>query len=354
MSRDDDSLDWIVDEAALATLLERELGPAETFEISRHQAGHSNETLFVTWGDESLVIRRPPAGATAESAHDILREYRVMDALQETSVRVPRTILSCEDHTVMECNFYAMERMDGTVLRQTEPPRYQDPELRYRVGTELIDRLVEIHSVDYDAIGLAELGHPEGYTQRQVERWQKQLDWAVDVTADEREVPHVDEIAAWLTDNVPESHLQALVHGDYKLDNVMFGDTPPEIVGVLDWEMSSLGDPLTDLGWLLLFWQDQNDPEPAVPELMPSFTGKEGYPSKQELVDRYEMKTGKQFENHRFYRVLAAYKLLGICEMFFRRHLEGYSEDPLYPEMRDSVPVLSDHAARIIDGDMPL
>ncbi|MFQ3293109.1 MAG: aminoglycoside phosphotransferase (APT) family kinase protein [Natrialbaceae archaeon] len=355
MSGNDDIFGRIVDEQALRERLERELGPAETFEVSRHQAGHSNETLFITWGDESLVVRRPPVGATADSAHDILREYRVMDALQETSVRVPRTEFACEDHAVMGCDFYVMERLDGDVLRQMEPSQYRDPESRQRIGEELVDRLVEIHAVDYEAAGLAELGRPEGYTQRQVERWHKQLDWAVDATADERELPFVDEITTWLDGNVPESSPQTLVHGDYKLDNVMFnGSTPPEIISVLDWEMGSLGDPLTDLGWLLLFWHDPEDSEPAVPALMPSFTEHEGYPSKQDLVDRYERRSGRQFENQQFYRVLAAYKLLGICEMFFRRHLEGETDDQLYPKMRNQVPTLAEHTSRIIDGEMPL
>jgi aminoglycoside phosphotransferase (APT) family kinase protein len=181
------------------------------------------------------------------------------------------------------------------------------------------------------------------------------LDWAFEVTAKEREVPELLEVGEWLANNIPESHDSTLVHGDYKLDNVMFGpDSPPEIVGVFDWEMSTLGDPLTDLGWLLAHWRDENDPHPAIPELQPRFMEKPGYSTRRDLVDRYISKTDRAFGDHRFYRCLAVYKLAALCEMFFRRYLEGNSADPLYPVMEDRVPEVAGHAKRIISGEHPL
>lgn len=345
----------LVDEERLADFLEAEFGPVEAYDVTRHAEGHSNETLFVTWGSRELVIRRPPPGETADTAHDVLREYRVMDALQATDVPVPPTVAACEDHDVIGSDFYVMDRVEGDVLRGGEPERFANPESRARVGEELVDTLATVHEVDVEAVGLGEFGRPAGYTRRQVDRWEKQLDWAFEVTADEREVPELDRVGDWLDDHCPEEHDHALVHGDYKLDNVLYAPgTPPALDAVFDWEMSTLGDPLADLGWMLSYWRDAKDPEPTIPELTATFMEAEGYPTRRELVARYEEQTGRTFENERFYRALAVYKLAGLGEMFFRRHLEGNADDPMYPKMRERVPALAERAARIIDGDEPL
>ncbi|WP_226007516.1 phosphotransferase family protein [Natrinema salinisoli] len=345
----------LVDEDALVAYLEDHLGGVDDYDIERHQEGHSNETLFVTWGDRELVIRRPPPGETADTAHDVLREYRVTNAVADTDVPVPKPILACEDHDVIGSDFYVMDQLEGDVLREGEPERFADPDHRRRIGEELVDNLAKIHDLDYEAIGLGEFGRPAGYTQRQVDRWGKQLSWAFEVTEDEREIPDLHEVGDWLRDNVPEEHPHTLVHGDYKLDNVMFGPgTPPELVGVFDWEMATLGDPRADLGWMLSYWRDSKDPDPEIPELVTRFMEQEGYPTRRELVDRWEDRTGYEFEHERFYRALAVYKLAGLGEMFFRRYLEGNSDDPMYPKMEDRVPALAARAKRIIDGDEPL
>jgi len=345
----------LVDEEALSAYLESELGPVDEYAVERHAEGHSNETLFVTWGDAEFVLRRPPPGETAETAHDVLREYRVMDALQDTPVRVPPTVLACEDHDVVGSDFYLMARLDGDVLREAEPGRFATPAHRERIGTELVDALAEIHAVDYEAVGLGEFGHPDGYTGRQVDRWGKQYAWAFEVTAEEREIPAVAEVGAWLSANTPESYPHALVHGDYKLDNVMFAPgTPPAITAVFDWEMSTLGDPRADLGWMLTYWHDEPEPGGEMADFEATFMAADGYPSKQALVDRYEAATGIDFEHGRFYRALAVYKLGALGEMFFRRYLEGNSDDPTYPAMRERVPALARRALRIVEGEAPL
>nr|WP_222845532.1 phosphotransferase family protein [Natronomonas salsuginis] len=347
--------DRLVDEGALTDYLEAELGPADEYSVERFSGGHSNETLFVTWGDYDLVLRRPPPGETADSAHDVIREHHVMDALQETDVRVPTTVLACDDHDLIGSDFYVMEQEKGVVLRDEEPDRFTDPDTRRRVGAELIDRLAEIHTVDYEAVRLEGFGRPEGYTERQVDRWHQQLEWAFEVTAKERAIPPLDDVHSWLAANVPDSHPHALVHGDYKLDNVIFGsEDPPEIAGIVDWEMSTLGDPRSDLAWLLTYWRDADDPPCAIPELVPTFTDREGYPTKADIVDRYEAATDVTFEHEQFYRALAVYKLAAICEMFFRRHLEGNADNPMYPKMRERVPAMADWAVRIIEGDEPV
>ena len=351
----EDYLARLVDESALRAYLADAVGDADSFAVERHQEGHSNETLFVEWGGRDLVVRRPPPGATAETAHDVLREYRVMDALQGTEVPVPDTVAACDDHGVVGSDFYVMERVRGDVLRDEEPERFADPAQREQVGHELVDTLAAIHGVDVEAVGLAAFGRPTGYTDRQVERWRKQLAWAFEVTADEREVPELDRVGQWLADNAPEDHPETLVHGDFKLDNVVFAPgTPPELAAVLDWEMATLGDPRADLGWLLSYWRDPKDPEPEIDELADRFVERDGYPSRRELVERYEDATGIEYAHDRFYRALAVYKLAGLGEMFFRRHLEGNADDPMYPLMADRVPALAHRAVRIIEGDEPL
>ncbi|AFZ73246.1 phosphotransferase family protein [Natronobacterium gregoryi] len=346
----------LVDEDALGDYLREHLGDVDEYAVERHQEGHSNETLFVTWGDRELVVRRPPPGETAETAHDVLREYRVTAALTETAVPVPEPILACDDPDVIGSDFYVMDRLEGTVMRESESGAFADLESRRRIGEELVDTLAAIHDVDYEAVGLADFGHPPSYTERQVERWGQQLMWAFDVTTEEREVPDIYDVGAWLQENAPEDHPHTLVHGDYKLDNVMYAtdDGAPELVGVFDWEMATLGDPRADLGWLLSYWRDPKDPEPAVPELTATFMEREGYSTRRELVDRWESRTDFSFEHDRFYRALAVYKLAALGEMFFRRYLEGNSDDPMYPLMEDRVPALATRAKRIVDGDEPL
>ncbi|AHG04107.1 aminoglycoside phosphotransferase [Halobacterium sp. DL1] len=352
---DDTYFDRLVDEDALEAYLRANLGETETFDIEVHQAGHSNETLFLTWGDRDLVLRRPPPGETAEKAHDVLREYEVLSALQSTDVPLPETVLASDDHSIIGSDFYLTTRMAGDVIRETEPERFGTADHRRTLGEELVDTLAAIHEVDHEAVGLGDFGHPDGFTERQVERWTKQLDWAFEVTGEVREIPRLETVGDWLSANVPEQTDAALVHGDYKLDNVMYAPgTPPAVVGVLDWELATLGDPLTDLGWLLAFWRDDGDPEPSVPELQTTITERPGYATRAELVDRYEQRTGVNLEHDRFYRTLAVYKLAGLGEMFFRRHLEGNSDDPLYPVMEHRVPDLAERAMRIIDGEETL
>ena len=350
----DDYFDRLVDEDALAEYLTDELGPADGYAVTRHDAGHSNETLFVEWGERDLVLRRPPPGETAETAHDVLREYRVIDALQETDVPVPPTVAACADHDVIGSDFYLMERLHGTVLREEEPEAFATASARSQVGTELVDTLAAIHDVEYEVVGLGEFGRPAGYTERQVDRWGYQLMWAFEVTTEERSVPALYDVGKWLDEHCPEEHPHTLVHGDYKLDNVMYGTGPVELLAVFDWELSTLGDPRADLGWMLSYWRDEKDPAPAVEEFGARFMEHSDYPTRLDLVERWEDQTGFEFEHERFYRALAVYKLAALGEMFYRRHLEGNAADSLYPRMETGVPALADRALDIIDGEEPL
>ncbi|WP_226482697.1 phosphotransferase family protein [Natrinema amylolyticum] len=369
-STDSDYLDRLIDTDALRRYLETTLGPADRLETEYHQEGQSNETLFLQWGDRDLVLRRPPAGATADSAHDVLREYRVIEALQDADVPVPRTVASCDDHGVIGADFYVMERCRGDVIRDEEPDRFGEPRYRQLVADRFIDTIADIHEIDPAAVGLDDLGHPDGYTERQIERWTDQLEWAFERTERERSVPLLREIADWLAANVPEEYDHTLVHGDYKLDNVMFApgggrdaspnerasdarEQSPEIEAVFDWELCTRGDPAMDLGWMLVYWPDPGDPE-FEGQLFPQFLVRDGYPTRRELVDRYEDQTGRTFDHHRFYRTFGVFKMASACEMMYRRYLEGNANNETYPLMERRVPRLAERADRIRTGDEPL
>lgn len=350
-STDGDYLDRLVDRDALQTHLESVFGPADTFDVEHLGEGHSNETLRITWGEKELALRRPPPGETADTAHDVLREYRVIDALQD-ELPVPRTLEKCDDHSVIGSEFYLTEFIEGEVIRENEPDRFATPEHRRRIGEELIDTLTDIHTVDYEAVGVGDFGRGGGYLERQVDRMTKQIEWATERTKHEREIPELEEVGRWLSANLPSSPTYTLVHGDYTLDNVMFApETPPELVAVFDWELSTIGDPLADMGWLLVFWRDEGDPDPAIPEVAPTFTEREGYPTRGEFVGRYEDRTGISFGNEAFYRTFALYKIAAACEMFYARYLGGDSDDPLYVVMEEGVPAVAERALEGIDDD---
>ncbi len=350
------ALEDLVDRERLRGFLTDRLGPVGRFAVERHDQGLSNETLFVTWGERDLVLRRPPPGETAETAHDVLREYEVLDALQPSPVPVPETVTATDDESVAGCPFYLMTRLDGDVLRFSEPDRFGAPAARRALGEQLVDTLAAIHSLDYEAVGLGAFGRPEGFTERQVERWTGQFEWAFQETTVERAVPAIETVGEWLAANVPEEQAHTLVHGDYKLDNVLFAPgRPPELAGVLDWEMSTLGDPLCDLGWLLFFWLEEGADSSALMQTMgPTFLGAEGYASRADLVDHYEQQTGIAVENLTFYRVLAVYKMAALGEMFFARYLMGHSDSSFHAMMEEGVPVLADQALAIAEGDRPL
>jgi len=355
-TRSGEYFERLIDRASLRSYLEDEIGPADRFELELLKVGHSNETLYVVWGSREMVLRRPPPGETAESAHDVLREYRVLSALEDTDIPLPAPILACEDPAVIGSDFYLMERLEGTVIRDEEPDRFASPRHRRAIGRELMENLARIHGLNYEAVGLGDLGHPEGFTRRQVERWTRQLDWAFETTEEVRSIPVLREVGRWLEENVPPDPHHTLFHGDFKLDNVMFAPgTPPRVIGIFDWEMCTLGDPLFDLGWTLISWRDEADSDALAGMSSTSkFMLREGYPDRRGLVDLYESHAGFSFEHDRFYRALAVYKYAGIGEMFFARHLAGNADDELYPLMEDIVPRLADQAREIVRGEAPL
>lgn len=340
----------LVDPEALERYLDERLPGPGRVEVHRHQAGHSNETFFVRRGSDEWVLRRPPRGAFLPTAHDVIREYRVLSALAGTPVRAPRPVLACEDEGVIGAPFYLMERTHGFVIRDALPSGFQaaPEEERSRIGEELVDALAELHEVDVRAVGLEGWGKPAGYLERQVRRWRGQLELTVGFS---RPLPELAAVGDWLASNVPPQAGEAVVHGDYKLDNVAFAPEPPaRLVAILDWEMSTLGDPLADVGWMISFWLQEQDPA-ALSLERHAVTTLPGFQPREDLLARYGARTGLDLGDLRFHTVLAVFKLATLLEGSYARHLAGVTDDPFFAELEDGVPALARRAQELIrDG----
>ncbi len=278
--------------------------------------GRSNLTYAIQDGDQRWVLRRPPLGHVLPTAHDMAREYKVLAALAPTDVPVPRTLGFCDDIAVNDAPFYVMDLVDGNILRTGADIAKLTHEDAQRCSEELIDVLVAIHAVDYEAVGLGDFGHPDGYVERQVRRWGEQ--WERSKT---RELPVVDELAQRLRAAIPVSPPPTIVHGDYRLDNTMLAlDDPGRIVAVLDWEMATLGDPLADLGLYLLYYV-RDDAQTG--NVGATISTDAGFMSRNAVVERYATGSGRDVSQLDFYEALAAYKLAIILEGIHARFLMG-------------------------------
>jgi aminoglycoside phosphotransferase (APT) family kinase protein len=327
----------IVDAARLGDYLDRELGGHDETTVEKHIAGFSNETFYVFRGGQEYVLRRPPRGPILPTAHDVAREYRFLKALWGTGTRVPRPVVLCEDNDVIGAPFYLMERKYGVVIRAELPPQFQSEEERRRIGFEMIDSLVEMHSVDWKAAGLQ--GKPEGFLDRQLKRWQSQADLTVGKV---RELPALAEIGAWLAQRKPEEKESTVVHADYKLDNVMFApETPAHLIAIFDWEMATIGDPLADLGWLMHTWGKPDIPTPGDPEPL---TALPGFPTRDEMAARYAEKTGREMKDFNFYHVMALWKLAIILEGLYVHYKTGTASNPGAARFEFTVPELISRA----------
>ena len=283
--------------------------------------GKSNVTYLVRGGGHEWVLRRPPLGHVLPTAHDMAREYRVMTALAGSDVPVPRTFALCTDEAVNEMPFYVMAYTPGVVLLNELPDDYATtPQQRRAMCETLIDTLVKLHAVDYRAVGLEDFGHPDGYLERQVRRWSQQ--WERSKTG---ALPEIEALIPRLHNALPESPPPTVVHGDYRLGNMALDPNDPgRVVAVFDWEMSTLGDPLADLGYCLIYWIDPGDDfSTASVGTGSSFTTLDGFMRRSELIDEYARRSGRDVTAADFYQVLALYKLAIICEGIYARFLKG-------------------------------
>jgi aminoglycoside phosphotransferase (APT) family kinase protein len=297
--------------------------------------GHSNVTYLIRRDGGEWVLRRPPRPPLPPSAHDVLREAFLLRALEGTAVRVPKVLATCEDDSVIGAPFYVMERVAGHVITTDLPEGLDGPGL----AAELIDALVEIHAVDWRAQGLEGFGKPTGYLERQLRRFGGL--WEHNKT---REVPAVDKVTAWLAANLPQSGPATIVHGDYRLGNVMFAPAAPaRLVAIFDWELATIGDPLADLGYLLTTWVQAGDPEGVITSLG-LVTRRPGFPAREELVARYEERSGRSMSDVRWYSALAQWKSAIFLEGSYKRRLAGTTDDPFFDTLKEGVPEIAERA----------
>jgi aminoglycoside phosphotransferase (APT) family kinase protein len=336
--RKGEGIDAAVLSAYLANALDK---PEGEVIIKQFPSGFSNLTYLITFAEQEYVLRRPPFGANIKSGHDMSREYTILSALNGTYDKAPKPILFEKEAGILDAPFYLMERVQGTILRAgTAKENLPTPAQFQSLSNNFVDTLVELHQLDYKAIGLENLGNPEGYSKRQVEGWSKRYQ-----KSKTSEVTTMEKTALWLQENIPSSSRASLVHNDFKYDNLVL--TPDEnlnIKAVLDWEMTTLGDPLMDLGTSLGYWVHESDPD-FIAQNQLSLTSKPGNPSRGEIVSLYEQKSGKTVDNIEFYFVFGVFKIAVIVQQIYYRYTLGHTKDPRFKDLdnRAKHSILIDH-----------
>lgn len=315
--------------------------------VEQFPAGFSNLTYLLRAGERELVLRRPPIGAKIKTAHDMGREYRILSHLHPVYAKVPRPLLYCDDENVLGAPFYVMERVKGIILR-AQPPRGIDlsAETMRRLSEVFVENLAEIHSIDYEAAGLGDLGSPHGYVERQVSGWTKRY-----YNARTDDVPEIDRLAAWLQEHLPpDTQNGSLIHNDYKYDNLVLSpDDLTHVVAVLDWEMATVGDPLMDLGTTLGYWVEATDPEEwqrygfVMTKLPGNFT-------RSELLDYYARRSGREIADPVFYYDYGLLKIAVIVQQIYARYQKGLTKDPRFGQLGALVKACGRLAQRAIES----
>ena len=311
--------------------------------VSQFPGGHSNLTYLVRFGSTDIVIRRPPFGPVPPTAHDMAREFRWLSAMHRVFPLAPRPYLLCDDLGIVGSVFYAMERRTGLVVRAAEPAQLADnPTARRAISEAMIDTLAQLHAVDVVAEGLSALGKPAGFVDRQVRGWSDR--WERSKTD---ALPEMDMLAGWLRDRLPADPAKpAVVHGDFKLDNVMVDPgNVGRMVAVLDWEMSALGDPLVDLGIFLAYWQPTSPPEQH--DALTTVTDRHGYLSRDQVVDRYAQQSGRDVRNVRYYEIFALFKIAVVIQQIYYRYINGQTTDARFATFASRVKYLATAATRL-------
>lgn len=339
--RDEDAFDTA---AVAAWLSSRVDGLGALEEVRQYPGGASNLTYLLRFAGRELILRRPPAGHKAKSAHDMRREYRVQSALAPVYPYVPKMLALCTEPDVLGSDFYVMERIDGLILRGDLPEgvTLSEPQAR-QLALGTFDRLIELHGVDPEAAGLDDLGKGAGYVERQVSGWTDRYR-----RARTPDVPECADVMAWLSANQPDDVAICVIHNDFRFDNVVLdGPDTRNVVGVLDWEMATLGDPLMDLAGSLAYWTQADDDETA--QLMrkqPSHLP--GMPTRHELVDHYCARTGLSAANWTFYEVFGQFRLAAIMQQIYYRFHEGQTHNPAFAHLNRFVEYLLGRCRRAI------
>ena len=326
-----------------------EVGPTNSIEIKQFPGGHSNLTYLIRYGNHEFVLRRPPMGPVAPTAHDMPREYKLLSVINPHYPLAPKPVLVCEDTSVIGVPFYLMERRRGLIVRSKVPEEIGESlALRLRLSESVVDTLVALHAVDIQASGIVQIGKPAGFVTRQVRGWADR--WQRSKTG---ELAEMDQVINWLVDRIPaENGADAtIVHNDFKLDNIMLDpDDPTRVVAVLDWEMCTVGDPLVDVGLFLSYWtmkgtdggSDQNRSLRAV-------TNGPGWMTREEIIKQYEARTGRDLSRIVFYETFARFKVAVVIQQIYFRYVRGQTHDERFRNLDGFVRELSREALTLAE-----
>jgi aminoglycoside phosphotransferase (APT) family kinase protein len=333
-----------LDLAKLTAFIEKELGAHGPISVEQFPGGHSNLTYCIHHGEREYVLRRPPFGSKVKSAHDMGREVTVLSALAPVYHRAPRVLANEPTGEVLGAPFYLMERRRGVILRKDLPAELAGDHARIRGVCELlVDALVDLHAVDYKAAGLGEFGKPAGYIERQVTGWTERYQGS-----QTDDIPAITEVAAWLATHRPADGAPALIHNDFKFDNVIFDASLTQITGVLDWEMTTIGDPLMDLGTSLSYWAQASDP-PAYHQLPFGPTARPGMMTREEIARRYLERSGRSTDALVFYYAFGLLKTAVIAQQIYYRFAKGLTQDPRFAAFIFAVRLLAEQARTSIE-----
>lgn len=341
---EDSLVPLLVPERSLQDWVGSRLPGSGLFRIERATTGHSNELFLIEREGGTWLLRRPPRVPHSPTAHDMSREFQVLTALEGTNVPHPRPVLFCDDVDVIGAPFLVMERVKGIRMRHHLPKAFRSASSKIGIADAIIDGLLALHSVDWRRRGLENFGRPDGYLVRQVPRWMSQLD-----RYRCRDLPDLDCAASWLERNVPTMQTTSLIHGDYGMHNVLYHPAPPpRLAAILDWETSTIGDPLVDLGYLLGYWLEEGEQDEWYGVTVAH--NLRGLPSRRHLANRYAERTNLALDALTWYRTLGQFKIAIILEGSYARYLRGEGDDPYYETLEDIVPNLAAHAVAIMHG----
>jgi aminoglycoside phosphotransferase (APT) family kinase protein len=311
----------------------------ETLKVKPFSAGYSNLTYFISIGNWQAVLRRPPFGPIPPKAHDMKRECEILEKLNRVFPLAPKPYIFCEDPRVMDRHFYIMEKKEGVVLDDSLPKEFENrADTGLLVSNAVVDTLVNLHAVDYDAAGLSSFGYPDGYLSRQVNGWIKRFH-----NSKTNDIPGVESLEKWLIENIPPSPIPTIVHNDFKLNNMMFSAANPgEIIGVFDWELSTIGDPLTDLAAAIAYWTEPGEVDTG----LTSVTTKPGFVSRKELLEMYAKKSGRDVTHIDYYLTFAFYKIAVILQQIYYRWKIGEATDERFSILNVGIKNLLEQAGK--------
>lgn len=339
-----------LDLAGLASYLREHL-PSRVdteIEIAQFPGGHSNLTYLVRYDNQEFVLRRPPIGPVAPTAHDMPREFKLLSVINPNFPLAPKPVLLCEDASVIGVPFYLMERRRGFIVRFKLPSQIGDNlEMRRRLSGTVVDTLVALHAVDIQSTGIVQIGKPAGFVQRQVRGWSERWLRSQTGTLDE-----MDRVIQWLVDRIPPESVQeaTIVHNDFKLDNLMLADDDPtRVVAVLDWEMCTVGDPLVDVGLVLSYWTMSGGKPADQNSSLRAITNGPGWLTRDEIIDRYETKTGRDLSRIAFYETFARFKVAVVIQQIYFRYVKGQTQDERFRNFDQLVRELTQEALELAE-----